>query len=204
MGQKQSYSLNDYNSKNAVNSEVAQTFNLTEPTPVSLKPVTSVRSSSNNILVNTGNETELSTIQIAQPSLSPTISAMTSVDELYVDPELPHLALVLDKENNNLSADTIVKCDFVLQPEGLIVRQEELEDKLEKVLYSPVSAPFDDSDIQKLQYSGDEIVVEELALSVDVQPESQSISIFLSTKPIAFPVKNVEHLLCRTIEIDEV
>jgi hypothetical protein len=172
MGQKQSYSLNNYNNKND-RGEVAQTFQTTEPTPVSLKPVIA------------RNESET-----------------TTVDELYIDPELPYSVFVFDKENNNATAREINIDTVFSQPDGLVVRQKELDDNVEQKSPLPIAIGY-----EKLEYCSDEIVVEDISLSVDANSEQVEYPAISSTLVItglpqeSYP--HIEHFTLQTNEFNE-
>lgn len=180
MGQKQSYSLNNYKNKNAAQGEVAQTFNTTEPTPVSLKPV---------IVVKESNDSE-------------TTSSISPVDKLCIDQELPFSIFVFDKENS-ATKDKEIKIDTVFsQPDGLVARQTELEDNILKKPSLPTPTGY-----EKIVYSSDEIAVEDISKSVEMnsmQPEYPIISstvIVSGLSQALYP--HVEHFTLRINEFNE-
>lgn len=228
MGQKQSYSLNDYKNKSAAQNEVAQTFNTAEPTPVSLKPVASVKMCDNNKEVLVCSDTNLTPTQNLQPSPAPEISTMIPLDELHVDPELPHSILVLDKENINAPIEHDVKLEkedaHFTQPTGILLRQTELDDCNEKLIIErdenkeeDVAIELDNNNeestttvepivVHKLEYCDDELIEQEISLLVDLQPEpteepSTSIVESVLAEQVIDPL--IEHNLCRTSEFDE-
>lgn len=135
MGQKQSqsYSLtSDSNNEEAVQDEVAQTFNDREPTPLSLRPMSSVKTPS-NINKTTENNNEVSS------TVDSCLQNTIPVEDLYIEPEFPHCIFVPDKENTDPSKEVNA---YFLQPDGFLKRQAELSELPEADVVTKTTTAF--------------------------------------------------------------
>lgn len=96
-----------------------------EPTPVSLRPVISVRSHTKIDQVVAKQAVESASCLDVEPPAQP-----MHLEKLEMEPELPHCILVLDKEN----ADPLIEkeerktVEHFAQPDGLLIREPELSE----------------------------------------------------------------------------
>jgi hypothetical protein len=135
---------------------------------------------------------------------------MIPVDELYIDPELPHSILVLDKENIHIVCENDIERasdKSPIRPDGETSRQPEIIDC--GGLIEPTPVVYDLATVERLEY-GNELVPQQLELFVDTEPKHEVPSIQETiVKTALFLQSNVsdpfvEHLFGRTLEYNEV
>ncbi|KAI6182521.1 hypothetical protein M3Y97_00389400 [Aphelenchoides bicaudatus] len=219
MGQKQSYSLTtDFDNKEIIDGEVAQTFSTAEPTPVSLRPVASTRTKVDQVAVKHIEEN----VPVPSPQVEPCVEIDSSLvpvhlEKLQVEPEMPHCIFILDKENADprLKQEAKEEAAHFAQSDGLLSRQLELSElpgnswpiktksHEDLACLEPEPTKTVDSILyEKLEYGRHEIVAQLFeADSSTLTSKDSAISITEIKQTILDP--DVELYLTRTAEFNE-